>query len=101
PNGKVLDTTIRANLTVSMGFKLRDKIESRIVNTPGAEAIEASGRFIMNSDRLYEIQAPYLELEEAKKLLEPFIIAKGDIKEVFEEDQKEEQSILEEDIFNG
>lgn len=52
---KVLDTTIRANLTVSMGFKLRDVTESRIVNTPGAHEIDVSGRFIMNSDKLYEL----------------------------------------------
>src|SRR5690606_25222281 len=73
PNAEVLDTTIRANLTVSMGFKLRDKVEARIVNTPGSEKIEEVGRFVMNSDKLYELQAPYLELENAKKLLNPFM----------------------------
>jgi len=99
PNGKVLDTTIRANLTVSMGFKLRDKIESRIVNTPGAEKIEESGRFIMNSDKLYELQAPYLELDKAKKLLNPFMVAKGPVKEIFEEPKPEPPK--EEDFFNG
>src|SRR5690606_8919787 len=69
PNAKVLDTTIRANLTVSMGFKLRDALEARIVNTPGAERLETSGRFIMNSDKVYELQAPYLTLEKARTLL--------------------------------
>ncbi|WP_197023467.1 FtsK/SpoIIIE domain-containing protein [Heyndrickxia ginsengihumi] len=74
PNAQVLDTTIRANLTVSMGFKLRDKTESRIVNTPKAEKIEVAGRFIMNSNAFYELQAPYLKLEDAKKLLSPFYV---------------------------
>lgn len=37
PNAKVIDPTVRANLTVCMGIKLRDKIEARIVNTPNAE----------------------------------------------------------------
>lgn len=82
PNSEVLDTTIRANLTVSMGFKLRDNTESRITNTPGAENIEKSGRFIMNSNKLYELQAPYLEMNAAKKLLEPFKLNKKDVKEV-------------------
>lgn len=82
PNAKVLDTTIRANLTVSMGFKLRDSIESRIVNTPNADKIEHEGHFIMNSDKIYELQAPYLELEEAKKLLNPYCISKNDVKNV-------------------
>lgn len=96
PNAKVLDTTIRANLTVSMGFKLRDAMESKIVNTPNAHKIETSGRFIMNSDKLYEIQAPYLTMEKAKKLLDPFMIAKGPVKEVKEVPPQ----ITEKDVFN-
>jgi DNA segregation ATPase FtsK/SpoIIIE, S-DNA-T family len=59
-----------------MGFKLRDKVESRIVNIPGADELENIGRLIMNSDQLYEIQAPYLEMEDAKELLNPFMVAK-------------------------
>ncbi len=43
PSAKILDTSIRANLTVSMGFKLRDATESKIVNTPNAHLIEDSG----------------------------------------------------------
>lgn len=96
PNAKVLDTTIRANLTVSMGFKLRDAMESKIVNTPLAHKIETSGRFIMNSDKLYEIQAPYLTMETAKKLLNPFMVVKGPVKEVKEETPQ----ITEKDVFN-
>jgi DNA segregation ATPase FtsK/SpoIIIE, S-DNA-T family len=92
PNAKVLDTTIRANLTVSMGFKLRDMTESRIVNTPGAEKIETSGRFIMNSNKLYELQAPFLEINEAKKILNPFMVSKKEAKEVFDEEQHKELS---------
>lgn len=93
PNAKVLDTTIRANLTVSMGFKLRDKMEARIVNTPGADAIEESGRFIMNSDRLYELQAPYLEIKKAKELLDPFYVAK-------QAKKVEPNPLTESDVFN-
>ncbi|MEJ9228925.1 DNA translocase FtsK [Peribacillus butanolivorans] len=99
PNAKVLDTTIRANLTVSMGFKLRDIIESRIVNTPGAEGIETSGRFIMNADKLYELQAPYLTLDKAKALLNPFIVAKGPVKEVTPEEPVV-KGLSEKDVFN-
>ncbi|MCM3444399.1 FtsK/SpoIIIE domain-containing protein [Metabacillus halosaccharovorans] len=99
PNAKVLDTTIRANLTVSMGFKLRDITESRIVNTPKAHEIDVSGRFIMNSDKLYELQAPYLKIEDAKKLLNPFMVSK--VEEVHEETEpKEEQpKLTKSDIF--
>lgn len=98
PNSRVLDTTIRANLTVSMGFQLRDIIESRIVNTPGAEALDTSGRFIMNSDKLYELQAPYLTINKAKELLNPFIVAKGPVKEVTPDEPVVEQ-LTEKDVF--
>ncbi|ESU33273.1 hypothetical protein G3A_07070 [Bacillus sp. 17376] len=98
PNAKVLDTTIRANLTVSMGFKLRDAIESKIVNTPNAHLIETAGRFVMNSDKLYELQAPYLEMEEAKKLLNPFMISKGKVKDVTPKEEVPKQ-LTEEDVF--
>jgi S-DNA-T family DNA segregation ATPase FtsK/SpoIIIE len=96
PNAQVLDTTIRVNLTVSMGFKLRDKMEARIVNTPGAEALEVSGRFIMNSNKIREIQAPYLTTDKAKELLAPYIVAKGPVKEVTPEPT---EKLTEEDVF--
>ncbi|MDW7616989.1 FtsK/SpoIIIE domain-containing protein [Peribacillus simplex] len=99
PNAKVLDTTIRANLTVSMGFKLRDVIESRIVNTPGAENIESEGRFIMNSKKLYELQAPYLTDKKARELLNPFIVSKGPVKEVTPEEPAIKE-LTEKDVFN-
>ncbi|USK56596.1 AAA family ATPase [Cytobacillus solani] len=96
PSAKVLDTTIRANLTVSMGFKLRDITESRIVNTPNAHTLETSGRFVMNADQLYELHAPYLTMEQAKKLLNPFVVAKGPMKEV----KDEIPQLTERDVFN-
>ncbi|MDQ0270704.1 FtsK/SpoIIIE domain-containing protein [Cytobacillus purgationiresistens] len=95
PNAKVLDTTIRVNLTVSMGFKLRDKTEARIVNTPDAEKIEEPGRFVMNSDKLYDLQAPYLEMGDAKELLNPFMVSKGKTKPVTQDQEK----LTEEDVF--
>jgi DNA segregation ATPase FtsK/SpoIIIE, S-DNA-T family len=98
PNAKVLDTTVRANLTVSMGFKLRDKTESRIVNTPNAEKMDVSGRFIMNSHQLYELQAPYLTMEKAKALLNPFMVLKGPTKEVHEV-QEAPKPLTERDVF--
>ncbi|WP_368658690.1 FtsK/SpoIIIE domain-containing protein [Metabacillus halosaccharovorans] len=99
PNAKVLDTTIRANLTVSMGFKLRDITESRIVNTPKAHEIDVSGRFIMNSDKLYELQAPYLKIEDAKSLLNPFMVSK--VEEVHKESKplEEQPRLTKSDIF--
>lgn len=96
PNAKVLDTTIRANLTTSMGFQLRDAVESKIVNTPDAHKIDIPGRFVMNSDKLYEIQAPYLGMDKAKKLLSPFIGMKKPTKDITEQPKE----LTEKDVFN-
>lgn len=96
PNAKTLDTTIRSQCTVAMGFQLRDKIESAMVNTPGAEKIADSGYFIMNADKIYDLQAPYLTLEKAKELLNPFYVMKQPAKEVKEVIPQ----ITEKDVFN-
>ncbi|MET1134760.1 FtsK/SpoIIIE domain-containing protein [Bacillus subtilis] len=98
PNAKTLDTTIRANLTVSMGFKLRDITEARIVNTPGAEKLDVSGRFIMAADKTYELQAPYLEMNEAKALLNPYCVMKSPTKDVTPP-AAEPEILTEKDVF--
>ncbi|MBS4193472.1 FtsK/SpoIIIE domain-containing protein [Lederbergia citri] len=95
PSAKVLDTTIRANLTVSMGFKLRDITESKIVNTPNAHMIEHSGYFIMNSNKVYGLQAPYLRMEKAKELLNPFMVSKRQPKKV----EPATEILTEKDVF--
>lgn len=75
PDRKVLDGKLKNNLTVRMGFKCADLINSRIIGTPGSEKLKQQGRMLLKlptfSD-LKEAQAPYLSLEVAKKLLEPY-----------------------------
>lgn len=91
PVKDVIDTTIRSNLNVAMGFRVRDAIESRVMNTPGAEKINVPGRFYMDTNGdMTEIQSPLLELEEAKKLLEPFKVAPTEVKEVFDDEEQKE-----------
>jgi S-DNA-T family DNA segregation ATPase FtsK/SpoIIIE len=96
PNAKTLDTTIRSQCTVAMGFSMRDRIESTMVNTPGAEKIVDPGYFIMNADKLYDLQAPYLELDKAKELLNPFYVMKEPAKEV---QPKQPEQLKESDVF--
>ncbi|MDF2605883.1 MAG: ftsK/SpoIIIE family protein [Bacillales bacterium] len=71
PDYKVLDGKLKQNCTVRMGFKAADAINSNIVGTPGSEDLEVSGRFLLKLTGLTEFQAPYLELDDAKQLLEP------------------------------
>lgn len=72
PDSKVLDGKLKVNLTVRMGFKTADKINSRIIGTPGSEKIKDVGKFLLKiplSDEPIEVLAPFLPLEQAKHIL--------------------------------
>ncbi|WP_010094450.1 FtsK/SpoIIIE domain-containing protein [Ornithinibacillus scapharcae] len=70
PDSNLLDGKLKVNLTVRMGFKTADAINSKIIGTPGAEKLDTAGRMILriNSD-LQQIQAPWLDADKARKLL--------------------------------
>jgi DNA segregation ATPase FtsK/SpoIIIE, S-DNA-T family len=74
PSHDILDTKIRTNLTVRMGFRTDSLTNARIIGTPGAEkiSIEQRGRFLLKREDLIELQAPFLPLEKAKKILEGY-----------------------------
>lgn len=75
PDRKVLDGKLKNNLTVRMGFKCADLINSRIIGTPGSEKLKGKGRMLMTVpifSELREIQAPFLTLDRAKKILEGY-----------------------------
>lgn len=82
PNAKTLDTTIRSQCTVSMGFQLRDKIEENMVNTPGASKLDEPGHFILNNKKIEKLQGPFIDIDPAKKLLNPFCVMKQPVKDV-------------------
>jgi S-DNA-T family DNA segregation ATPase FtsK/SpoIIIE len=72
-DSKILDGKLKNNLTVRMGFKCADLINSRIIGTPGSEKLTVKGRMLLKLpiySKLIEIQAPYLSVESAKKILE-------------------------------
>lgn len=79
PDRKVLDGKLKNNLTVRMGFRVPDLINSRIIGTPGSEKLKKEGRMLLKlptySDAK-EIQAPFLPLEDCKKILEGYRCAK-------------------------
>ncbi|MEN2765791.1 FtsK/SpoIIIE domain-containing protein [Ornithinibacillus xuwenensis] len=73
PDAQLLDGKLKVNLTVRMGFKTADKINSKIIGTPGSEELDIPGRMLLRiNSHLQEIQAPLLENNIAKKLLEPY-----------------------------
>jgi S-DNA-T family DNA segregation ATPase FtsK/SpoIIIE len=76
PDAKVLDGKLKVNLTVRMAFRSADGINSRIiVDKVGAEKLDGNGRMLLkiqSEKELKEIQAPYLTIEGAKKILERY-----------------------------
>ncbi|GAK05648.1 cell division protein FtsK [Geomicrobium sp. JCM 19037] len=78
PDSKVMDGKLKVNLTVRMGFRTADAINSRIIGTKGSEQIESKdkGRMIIKLEQLQEVQAPYLSEGEAKRLLAPYKVEK-------------------------
>lgn len=74
PSHDILDTKIRSLLTVRMGFRTTDFSNAKIIGTPGSEKIsrETPGRFYLKRDTLDEIQAPFLNENDAKKSLEGY-----------------------------
>jgi len=80
PDAKVLDGKLKLNMTVRMGFKCADTINSNIMGTPGSEHLEQSGQMILKLNGLKKVQAPYLKLSKAKQIVEPYRIPKDDMK---------------------
>ncbi|PHC21652.1 FtsK/SpoIIIE domain-containing protein [Bacillus wiedmannii] len=79
PDAKVLDGKLKLNMTVRMGFKCADTINSNIMGTPGSELLEQSGQMILKLNGLKKVQAPFLELSKAKQIVEPYRVPKDDI----------------------
>ncbi|WP_267418862.1 FtsK/SpoIIIE domain-containing protein [Bacillus sp. GC_Bacil_1] len=80
PDAKVLDGKLKLNMTVRMGFKCADTINSNIMGTPGSEYLEQSGQMILKLNGLKKVQAPFLELSKAKQIVESYRIPKEDMK---------------------
>ncbi|PEJ77837.1 FtsK/SpoIIIE domain-containing protein [Bacillus wiedmannii] len=79
PDAKVLDGKLKLNMTVRMGFKCDNTINSNIMGTPGSEHLEQSGQMILKLNGLKKVQAPYLEINKAKQIVEPYRLLKEDM----------------------
>lgn len=80
----IMDTKARGNFNIRMSFRAVDKTNAMLLGTKGAEKIkrEEKGRLILNSGEIEELQSPHLTYEKAKKILNPFMITKKDLKDV-------------------
>jgi DNA segregation ATPase FtsK/SpoIIIE, S-DNA-T family len=75
PDSEIVGGLLKSNLTVRYAFRHADKTNSRITLGDGSKEDaskideEDSGRFIMRYSGEHFIQAPYLDVEDAKDIL--------------------------------
>lgn len=74
PSHTILNTDVRAVLSVRMGFRTVDLRNAMIGETPGSEKIslDTPGRFLLRLDDLIELQAPHVTEDIAEKILKKY-----------------------------
>lgn len=89
PDKDTVNGRIKNSLPMRMAFMLPDKVNSRIVlDNDMASKLDAPGRLIFKDKSKYEeLQAPLLEAETAKQLIQPFKEYKEVVAEVEEIDE--------------
>ncbi|MGO4887050.1 FtsK/SpoIIIE domain-containing protein [Anaerobacillus sp. MEB173] len=93
PDSKNIDSRLKGNLTCTMGFKARDRINASVIGMKGAENLAGDGRFLMSIpdyDDLVELQAPYLSEKGLEKLLKDYKKTDEEIKKEVEQKQIDE-----------
>lgn len=72
-DSKLMEGRLKNNLTVRISGRQSDKINAKVAGVPGAELIKTSekGRMVYVREQPEQIQAPWLEYDEAKRLLKP------------------------------
>lgn len=73
PDAEVLNGRLKNNLTVRISGRQSNKRNAGVAGVEGAETIKISdkGRMIFVLDQSVEVQTPWLEYDEAKRLLAP------------------------------
>ncbi|WP_169507483.1 FtsK/SpoIIIE domain-containing protein [Paenibacillus harenae] len=104
PDSDVLDGKLKNNLTVRCAFRHSDEINSRItIGTGDAAHIKQSekGLMIHKLDGIRFVQAPYLKLDAARKLLEPYTLNEEEIEQQAEQRAQEIQQQIDDDFEMG
>lgn len=76
PDSSLLSGILKNNLNVTMAFKMKNATSSRVaIDEAGAEEIKNVGECILSTTSYStRIKAPYLPVDEAKKLLQPYLL---------------------------
>jgi DNA segregation ATPase FtsK/SpoIIIE, S-DNA-T family len=78
PDRNIVDGLMKANLTVRYAFRHADKVNSRITLGDGAKEDastideEEKGKFFMRFSGCHYLQSPFLDVPEAKTILETY-----------------------------
>lgn len=85
PDAVNIDSRLKANMTVTMGFKARDRINANVIGMAGSEKIKDVGRFLINfpsEESNIELQAPKLTEDKLKKILSKYKYTKEELAEL-------------------
>lgn len=94
PSHDLLPTKIRALLSTRMGFRVVDYTNAKLMGTPGSEQITIPGRMNCKIEKTEELQAPFLDLEKAKKILSKYKTYIDVEAEEVEEEQEQVYGVL-------
>lgn len=80
-DSKVMEGRLKNNLSVRISGRQSNKRNASVAGTEGAETIKITdkGRMIYVLDDPIEVQSPWLEYDEAKRLLEPLKVERVDV----------------------
>lgn len=73
PTVDVVPSHLKANCQARMAFRVSSGVNSMVIlDRYGAEELKCQGRAILKTDDFYEVQVPFLDERECKKLIEAF-----------------------------
>lgn len=78
PTVDVVPSHLKANCQARIAFRVSSGVNSMVIlDRYGAEELTCQGRAILKTDDFREVQVPFLDEKECKKLIEPFKRGKG------------------------
>lgn len=107
PSAALVNGDIKANLTVSMAFKTKNRLNSNMIldaGAPNAAELKGKGHGIVSIDDYYEIQTPDIKQKDVEKIIKNYKKDENDITDLVEivdvdEDYEEEDQNDIKDIF--
>ena len=96
PTGDTLPRQVKQNSDAKLGFRLPTATASQVViDEPGLETIRSiPGRAIFKTDRLTEVQVPYISNEKMWDVLKQYEVKKDEHPDTYQNQQTNDDSDL-------